>query len=273
MDFSVYYYGSTGCGKTETIKLMTGIFEGNENIVSLSSDKETLYKLSCFKETNVMIDDLNKTDSNRIREANEYKVSNILQQKSSSGMIKYKSEDARITSTIFITAEYPLKNHSTINRCIIAEAPEIDMNKLTWLQETQSQYVEFVIDFIEWICNNFTSLTECVRKYIPLCNSDKNIDEHAYSGTKRIMRTELILNVTRMLLMKFFTDDFGIVKNEADSFNEIFKHSINCCISLKISFISSLQSEFLVRKKGKYILNCDLMKIFNFLNFCSNLHN
>lgn len=74
---------------------------------------------------------------------------------------------------IFITSEYLPKTLSTINRCLIAEMPDIDINKLTYLQDEQGLYVEFIIDFIGWVCKNFQKLNSWIsdEKNIALLQS------------------------------------------------------------------------------------------------------
>lgn len=236
-DFSVYICGETGSGKTSVAKLLTSIFVGDKNTTSLSSEKEAIHKLSELKDTCVLIDDLHKTDSSRLKSSIEAKLSDILHQKNSAGEIKYKSKNAKIDSMIFITAEYPPKNHSTINRCLVAEMPEIDMNALNYLQETQTLYVEFIMDFIEWICKNFAELASCVNTYKNIYNTEINIDESAYSGVNRILRTELILNTTKMLFKKFLTEDLYITENETTSIDRIFKDSIKSCINETLNLV------------------------------------
>lgn len=243
IDFSVLYTGETSSGKTEIIKLLVGLFEKNENIVSLSSDKETIYKLSKFRHCNVMIDDLCATDSERVRKSNDEKVSRILQQKSSGGSITYKGENARIESTIFLTAEYTPKNHSTINRCLVVYASEINMDTLTWLQENQSMYVEFITDFIRWICCNYADLLLKITNYIATFDTSQEIDSSVYSGVNRVKRTELGLKVTLMLFSNFIlkhaenTDEYTKHKTN-------FKNSINECISDTLDLLTKESSEY-----------------------------
>lgn len=230
IDFSIIYTGETSTCKTEIIKLLVGLFEENENFVSLSSEKEAIYKLSKFKNCNVFIDDLCATDSERFKKSNEEKVSRILQQKSSDGSITYKGENARIESTIFLTAEYTPKNHSTINRCLIVYASEINMDTLTWLQENQSMYIEFITDFIRWICCNYNDLLIKIKNYTETFTVFQEIDSSVYSGVNRIKRTELGLRVTLMLFFNFiYAHTYGTT-----AYNKLlrfFENSIKECIS------------------------------------------
>ena len=245
-DFAVCIYGETGSGKTSVAKLLTSIFTKDKNRISLSSDKKSIYELSEFKDTCVLIDDLNKTDSSRVKNSNEEKISRIIQQKNSGGEIKYKGKIAKIDSMIFITAEYLPKTLSTINRCLIAEMPDIDINKLTYLQDEQGLYVEFIIDFIGWVCKNFQKLISWIsdeKKYSLASKSNKDFDPNVNSGAYRIARTAWVLN----LILKLFYAFMGKGEKFMNLIPKKLSHfqlSIDICISDTLDLTKKESDEF-----------------------------
>lgn len=242
-DFSVVYYGETGRGKTEVIKLITGIYKNEENIVSLASEKEAIFKLSQFRHCNVVVDDLHTTDSGRVRKESESKVSTLLHQKSSGGSIKYKGKEAKIDSMLFITAEYLLKNHSTLNRALNIEASHIDMNKLSWLQKTQELYVEFVVEFIKWICSNYGDLILAVKNYAQMCKPARKIDSNVYSGANRIQYMKLGLDITFKLFLQFIFGNEKMIELNKKHF-DCFQQSIDQCVTDTLHLVQKYSSDY-----------------------------
>lgn len=69
--YTIYIYGKSGTGKTSIAKFYTDIFENSDNIASLSSEKLAIKQLSQFKDIFIFVDDVNQSDSSRIKNANE----------------------------------------------------------------------------------------------------------------------------------------------------------------------------------------------------------
>lgn len=230
-DFSVYVYGESGYFKTETVRLITDLFENHKNCVSLASDKKSLLALSQLNDMIVNIDDLCKTDSVRVRESNEKKLHDMVHQKSTHGAIEVNGKDVKVNCTIFFTAEYLIKNHSTLNRCLVAEFPHIEPDTLTWLQNNHPMYIRFILDYIEWICKNYLKLCDNIRVYKEICknNSKEKLDQ--FEGINRIKRMEMILKITARVFIEFFHDEFDIVENDLQSLSETIDRSIQYCIA------------------------------------------
>lgn len=112
LGFSTIIKGPTGTGKTTIAKILTGFYENGCNVTSLSSEKEAVFILSRFKDIVVLIDDLYKTDSDRVNASNYSKLIPILHQKNSTEAIRYKEKSVRIDSSLFVNAEYLPKNAS-----------------------------------------------------------------------------------------------------------------------------------------------------------------
>jgi hypothetical protein len=104
------------------------------------------------------------------------------------------------------------------------------MDTLTWLQENQSMYVEFITDFIRWICCNYDDLLLKINTYIATFDTFQEIDSSVYSGVNRVKRTELGLKVTLMLFLNFILKH---AENTAEytKLMKDFENSINECIS------------------------------------------
>ena len=158
-DFSLYIVGKSSSGKTETAKLFGTPFEGNEHMLSLSSDIEAIHKLSAYKHCTVVIDDLNASDSDEIKRNKVNKLSTIIATKQSVGRDIVDGKNTKIPAMPIITAEYLLKAVGALNRCMIFHIDRpFKPSELTWLQENHDTYIAFINSFIEFICMNFDEL-------------------------------------------------------------------------------------------------------------------
>ena len=227
-DFSLYIEGKSSSGKTEIAKLFSTPFEGNEHMVSLSSDIEAIHKLSAYKDCTVVIDDLNASDSDEIRRNKEKKLSAIIETKQSVGRAIVDGKNTKISAMPIITAEYFLKAVGALNRCMIVHIKRpFKPSELTWLQENHDTYIAFINSFIEYICMNFDKLQTDVNEYLSTrkyrMKNGKDIP-----GWQRISNIQFILEATLMVVMKFFGDKDD-TPDCFPSFWDPFKQSIQEC--------------------------------------------
>ena len=227
-DFSLYIVGNSSSGKTEIAKLFSTPFEGNEHMVSLSSDIEAIHKLSAYKDCTVVIDDLNATDSDEIRRNKEKKLAAIIETKQSVGRAIIDGKNTKIPAMPIITAEYLLKAVGALNRCMIFHIDRpFKPSELTWLQENHDTYIAFINSFIEFICMNFDELQTDVNKFLST-RKYRMKDGENIPGWQRISNIQFILEATLMVVMKFFGDEDDKL-GCFPSFWSPFKESIQEC--------------------------------------------
>ena len=227
-DFSLYIVGNSSSGKTEIAKLLGTPFEGNEHMVSLSSDIEAIHKLSAYKDCTVVIDDLNASDSDEIRRNKEKKLAAIIETKQSIGRAIVDGKNTKIHAMPIITAEYLLKAVGALNRCMIFHIDRpFKPSELTWLQENHDTYIAFINSFIEFICMNFDELQTDVNKFLST-RKYRMKDGENIPGWQRISNIQFILEATLMVVMKFFGDEDD-KPGCFPSFWSPFKESIQEC--------------------------------------------
>jgi len=227
-DFSLYIVGESSCGKTEIAKLLGTPFEGNEHMLSLSSDIDAIHKLSAYKDCTVVIDDLNASDSDEIKRNKEKKLAGVIETKQSIGRDIVDGKNIKIPAMPIITAEYLLKAVGALNRCMIVhiERP-FKPSELTWLQENHDTYIAFTNSFIEYICKHFDELQTDVNEYLSTRKYHMK-DGEDIPGWQRISNIQFILEATLMVVMKFFGDKDDI-PGYFPSFWSPFKESIQEC--------------------------------------------
>ena len=235
-EFVGYIVGKSGCGKTEIAKLLVTPFNGNCNMISLSSDIDAINEMSAFNDCSVLFDDLNASDSYDIKKQKERKVASIVETKQSVGKSVKEGKNTKINAFPFITAEYPLKREGFTNRCLIVNIDEpFDPKSLTWLQENHDIYISFINSFIAVICENFQILHDHVN------NCLSSVKYHTkkgkgISGLTRVVNIKLILEITLDILKWFL----GVSDDNLScfpSYVDTFKQSIDECIGYTIDLL------------------------------------
>lgn len=75
----------------------------------MSSDKYAIKKAAKLKDSLIVIDDLNRTVSSRIRNSNEAKLCDFIQMNQSGGNCHYKDIEVKLDNIAIVTAEYVIK--------------------------------------------------------------------------------------------------------------------------------------------------------------------
>ena len=229
--FTAYVYGDTSCGKTTAANFFTNIFASEDNVMSLSSEKKEIHKLSGFRHIPIVVDDLNKTASSRIRNSNEEKISAFIQKNEGIGNSIYKGINGRSNHVAFLTAEYIIKNESTINRCLLIHIIEaLTQSQFDFLAENQPKYIAFVIDYIEWICRNYEKVKLKAQNEFKLPVTSGEQDKNIVTTVKRLQNTKRILDVTLSVFKLFMTEHHKIDDKKIDKYIQNCQRAINDCI-------------------------------------------
>ena len=229
--FTAYVYGDTSCGKTTATNFFTNIFASEDNVMSLSSEKKEIHKLSVFRHIPIVVDDLNKTASSRIRNSNEEKISAFIQKNEGIGNSIYKGINGRSNHVAFLTAEYIIKNESTINRCLLIHIIEaLTQSQFDFLAENQPKYIAFVIDYIEWICRNYEKVKLKAQNEFKLLATSGDQDKNIVTTVKRLQNTKRILDVTLSVFKLFMTEHHKIDDKKIDKYIQNCQRAINDCI-------------------------------------------
>ena len=229
--FTAYVYGDTSCGKTTAANFFTNIFASEDNVMSLSSEKKEIHKLSGFRHIPIVVDDLNKTASSRIRNSNEEKISAFIQKNEGIGNSIYKGINGRSNHVAFLTAEYIIKNESTINRCLLINIIEaLTQSQFDFLAENQPKYIAFVIDYIEWICRNYEKVKLKAQNEFKLPATSDEQDKDKIISVSRVLNTKRILDVTLSVFKLFMTEHHKIDDKKIDKYIQNCQRAINDCI-------------------------------------------
>lgn len=243
--FALYLVGETGRGKSEYAKLLTDIFQEHDNCRSLSSSQKDLFsRMGRHNDFLFLIDDLNKTESARVKDKKEAILSEVIQLISSGGSTEYRGELLQINTMPLITAEYALKNHSSINRCLLVELSDnFNAEKLTWLQNHHGLYINFLAEYITWLCQQHTSLTGYISSWEPNLISFSVEDSQAYAGIARIHRTYKILRIASELYLQFLKEHLRFSEPLLNGLRKQILASVDNCISFTLESVKKADSD------------------------------
>lgn len=226
--FAVYVVGESGTGKSESAKLLSSLFKEDSG-ATLSSDKSDILRLmSLYRDHPFLVDDLNESHLANAMNKKRERLTEVLQQVSGTGVLSIRGETFDVSrATPIVTAETLLTSPSTINRTLIISYDKpFNAEVLTWLQEHQNLYTNFLKDFISWLCSNYTRLIGCVRSWnFPSMNGGKN--PSAYVGFHRLMRTFKILKITVELFLLHLREVYAIPQEDEKSWRRLLEEGVN----------------------------------------------
>lgn len=229
--FVTYVVGETGTGKSSLVKLLTEIYK-EKNYWTVSSDMADLRGgMNLIQDFPFLLDDLNKTETSRVKASKESKVSEIIQQVSNHDVVASKGVCSHFNGNLIVTAEYTLKNISTMNRCIVLNMLScLDMEVLGTLKRTQENYIQLLIRFITWLCAEKDKHMEVIQVLNESSLTKPTYNRQAYAGIVRIERTEKILKIGMEIFLRFLEEELKMPEQKISEFRKFFGASVTHCI-------------------------------------------
>lgn len=243
--YTNYIFGPTGSGKTTIAKFYVDLFSGSENIASLSSEKKAIDQLNIFTDIPILVDDLNKSISSRVTNAQEAKLSMWIQHNQGAGNSMDKGINGKLNHVAYVTAEYVLNNYSTLNRCLLIKLDQsFDPAELSFFTENNARYLAFIYDFLEWVCRNYDELrTKAVNELAAWRSDYRKYDASKYEGLHRVLRTKHLLEITLSIFKLFLKEKLKLDTKMIDRFSTKLEASIDNCINDTLGYIDISKCE------------------------------
>ena len=226
--FAIYVVGESGTGKSENAKLLCSIFQEQPG-ATLSSDKADIFRLmAAYRDFPFLVDDLN-TSKTRAAGKKKERLSELIGQLSSEGALMIRGERFDVHQTaLVVTAEALPKGLSTLNRCAVVQyVGQFDPDVLKGLQDNKNRYIDFLVDFIGWICAKFDFLAEKVRTWDFRGLRTGTEKPEAFVGYQRVMRTYETLLVTLEIFLLYLSDSFSLPREDWQSWERLLREGIN----------------------------------------------
>ena len=227
------YIGSSGLGKTTNVLLLTKFSDDDDASCNLVSGLEKIAaKLNQYASRAFLIDDLNK-GTPREREKKADCLSAIIQTTSSGGA-KYIKDTLLEADTLglIVTGEELLKYACMINRCVVIHMEKmLDIQVREELERLKPAYVNFVLKYLAWLCENLERLFEEIEahkeKIYKLGRVEKT-NSKSYEGYIRILNHYKTMRITRYCLRRFLEEHAE--PDYVDRFSKRSRHAIEKAI-------------------------------------------
>ena len=237
--YVLYIEGRTGTQKTTVIELFSDIFQNRDNIISLSSSQSSMLDKICdFQDFTFLLDDVNLSEDNSITKSKRGKVSELIAASANSSYWTTRSGNHLIKCLLTVTAESPLTNPSTINRCLYIKWTGCDnLEILKELEEKQEYYIYFIKNFLIFLCNNYDLVYSIISNDCHNPNIASENMRNTIYGYDRIQHTKNMLESTNKVLFKYLESYEKLssicnqYKNFAKDITDTISKSIEHCIN------------------------------------------
>ena len=239
-----YVLGRSGCGKTSFSKLLTSAF--GHNGINLGSKKNKFFKSLSTPHIPLLVDDLNKTESNREYESKLKLACESISSTSCGGTIF--TDDGILSldqSSLILTAEVLVNIPSKINRMVLVKFDDnLEAEDLNFLQQESHHYKNFIYHFICWICRHHKVLTKQIESENQQLYFDLKVAHNGaskYVGFSRIAYSNKLLKIMSNIVMMFLCNN-NVPKKNLEILNKIFNNSIDGAIQDTLEAVKASSS-------------------------------
>ena len=206
--FTLNIVGDTEMGKTTTSKFWSNIFRHNiskyRQVLGLGDSKPYIYEcLGFYRDSVVVLDDMNKSASKETKRKKEHIFTEIIQDVANNyGHSTMRKTDA-LEGGVVVTAEYILENESTLNRTLLMllEVPIFDKASFEKLKTDQTMIPTICFHFLQWAARKKDEIVEAIEQEFRRT--------YRFSSHDRINDSAAIMIITGVLFDKFCTDQTG----------------------------------------------------------------
>lgn len=205
--FVMFVVGEQQSFKTTLASLFFNLYNRQDNIEThlqnySSSTPKLVQVLDQFKDTTLVFDDMNESNSSSVKRRQEEAVASLIQMAANNIGKKTTRNAYKVAGQLVFCGEYMLTNPSTVNRTILLQFTQdmFDCRKVEELEAYADTIPQFAEEYVSWILKNYDSVKEYIRqRYGIFMNelSENNTDQ------KRIVTSANILRIAFELFMNF----------------------------------------------------------------------
>lgn len=241
---AIYITGKSGSGKSSLAREITKIFEEKSEMTLSSTYAALQTQIQKYCAVPILLDDFNKSDYGKIMKDKGIKVAELIQAYADrENLCKTENRSVvqlNINGGLIITAEQPLENPSTMNRCLVVTPKELDWSALTEIQNANcdnaiftdllKQLIHYTLTNYNWIINK---IPEWHHK---ICEEGKGYDAYSdFSGYRRIMGSYRVF----MLVIKLWKGFFDENNISSSPIVKKMKKALEASIEYTFSFLDA----------------------------------
>lgn len=196
--FVLYIVGHNQSFKTTLACLYFNLYNRHQDIEShlynfTSTEAKLVQVLGEMKDTPIIFDDLNKSDSASAMRAQEQKASSLIRIAANNVRRQTMRSSYDIEGQLVFTGEYCLHNISTNNRTFLLQFSSdlFDKSKIKKLQDNADIIPQFAEDYVAWLLKNYDSKVEEIKrqydKYLTI-REEQEVYQERLNNSANILR-------------------------------------------------------------------------------------
>lgn len=242
--FSVLLVGATEIGKTTVSCYLANMFNRTRDkrysVVGLDDSKNFIYDQSdYFRDAVLILDDLNTSLSKETKRKKEYTFGEIIQCVANGYNRSTTKKSTAFNSGLIATAEYAIKNISTLNRTLLITLkhhifPREEFSVLS----AETKFMSTIhYHFLIWAAGNYDWIVDYIMKQKIF------LEKYKLSSHDRINDSVLTMSITGLLFHSFCKSCCGETLDIVDQAKEVFQRHLERTVRLQDDFIKKIQLE------------------------------
>lgn len=242
--FSVFLVGDSEVGKTSASCYLGDMFNCSKvkrcSVVGLDDSKSHIYDQSdYFRDAVLIVDDLNKSLSKETKRKKEYALGEAIQCVANGYSRSTTKKSTAFNSGLIATAEYALKNISTINRTLLLNLkhPIFPKKEFDTLSADTIFMSTIHYHFLVWAARNHDRIVDYMK------NQKISLKNHRVSIHDRINDSLLTMVIAEYLFCSFCKPYLGDAHSIIDQVISIFQKCLEKHVLSQDNFIKRIQFE------------------------------
>lgn len=245
--FVLYVTGETGTMKSTLCREVVKIFEEKTEMTLSSTYAALQQEFQRYRAVPVLLDDYNESDFRKIKREKGEKLAEFIQMYADRETL-CKSQNNKvlrlsIDSGLIVTAEEPLQNPSTMNRCIVVTPCDVNVSLLSKLQQYNSGnaiFSELLQRMVQYMLKKYGSIKERGQElYIYACKEAKRFEEYRQvPGYARVMESYRI-SIMVLRLWRNFLYTEGVKKEDVKEIVEEMEAALEDSVEYTFSLLNT----------------------------------
>ncbi len=241
---TLYVVGETGTMKSSIVREATKIFNEKAEMTLSSTYSAIQASFERYKLLPVLLDDYNESEFAKVKRSKGEKVVEIIQlhadRETLSKMQARKMVQIKLESSLIVTAEKPLENPSSMNRCLVVTPTNVNKEILTEVQTENREnaiFSDLIRELVLYTLHNYARLQDAIpRIHSYIKEEGKRFEQYQnVPGYHRVIDSYRVAFVGAIMLYEFLISCLS--ESEADRISKKIHEALEDSVSRTFSLL------------------------------------